>query len=114
MPLKRTKPRVEVELKLCQSKETNKLYYGLFCKDTPVKYWACDEISEAGKDLIGELINAFDLGYDVRFQFPRTEKDGSKNLHPNIVKMFNEPGSSHPNPKIEEEYFVLNKEKSTE
>lgn len=103
--MKSIKPRAEVELKVCKSKDTGKLYYGLFEKDTPVKYWEYDLVSEAGKDLISELINAFDLGYDVRFQFPVKEND-QKKVIPKIVKMYNEPCSEKKNPKVNETFFI--------
>ena len=97
-------PRAEVEIIVCKSKDTGKLYYGLFRNDKPVKYWDYDLVSAAGKDMINELISAFDLGYDVRFQFP-VESNGSKKIIPRIVKMFNEPCSDKKNSKIEEFFF---------
>lgn len=98
------KPRSEVELRICKSRDTGKLYYGLFDKNNPVKYWNYEDVSPAGKDIINELINAFDLGYDVRFQFPLNE-DGKKKIVPAIVKMYNEPCSEKKNPKVNENFY---------
>ena len=98
------KPRAEVELRVCKSKDTGKLYFALMEKDVPVKYWDYDMVSPAGKDLIMELIKAFDLGYDVRFQFP-LEEDGQKKIIPKIVKMYNEPCSENKNSRVNETFY---------
>lgn len=100
---KKPQKRAEVELRLCRSKETKKLYYCLMENGSPLKYWLFDDVSDAGRDLIGELINAFDLGYDIRCQFP-TEDDGKKVLVPYDVKMYNEPGTKR-NPKVNEKFY---------
>ena len=96
-------PRAEAEMRLCQSKDTEKLYYGLFVNDIPKKYWALNDLSPAAKDLLEELITAFDLGYDIRFQFPVHEKDGDK-VYPKKMKMYNEPGAEKSG-KTEEVFF---------
>lgn len=88
---KKIKPRAEVELRLLKSTKSKKLYYALYEKEEIVKMWSAADISSAGIDLISELVKAFDLGYDVRFQFPKTEKDGSKRLIPREIRLYNEP-----------------------
>ena len=93
-------PRAEVEIVVCKSKDTDKLYYGLFKNNTPVKYWDYDLVSAAGKD----IISAFDLGYDIRFQFP-IDEEGLKKIVPRTVKMFNEPCSEKKNNRIKECFF---------
>lgn len=103
--LSKNNKRSEVELKLCKSRETEKLYYGLFENGNPVKYWDYELISEAGHDLIKEIFSAFDLGYDIRCQFPKIDKQGNKHIEPEIIRMYNEPGSKKSNPKIKEEFF---------
>jgi len=96
--------RAEAEICLVRSKNTKKLYYALLANGNPIKYWAFDDMSPAANDFIGELINAFDMGYDIRCQFP-VEKDGKKVLVPRNVEMFNEPGVINKNKHIEEDFF---------
>lgn len=96
--------RAEAEIVLCKSNETGKLYYSIMENGMPLKYWAFDDMSEAARDFIGELINAFDLGYDLRCQFP-VIKDGQKVLVPKATRMFNEPGGTHKNTNVEEKFF---------
>lgn len=83
--MKKVTPRAEVELRLCQSRKTKKLYYGLFDKNDPVKFWSAGEMTPTSIDLIMELVSAYDLGYDVKFQFPKTDKQGTKKLVPQIM-----------------------------
>lgn len=96
--------RAEAEICLCISKDTKKLYYSLMVNGEPLKYWAYDDMSDAAKDFIGEIIHAFDLGYDIRCQFPVDNK-GEKILIPRNVKMYNEPGTENKNKRIKEAFF---------
>lgn len=102
----KTKPikRAEAEIVLCKSKETKKLYYSIMENGVPVKYWAFDEMSDAAKDFIGELINAYDLGYDIKCQFP-VIKDGKKILMPKETPMYNEPGGTQKSSNVQEKFF---------
>lgn len=104
-------PRAEVEIRLCKSKDTKKLYYGLFENDVPVKYWDFEMVSDAGRDMINELIKAFDLGYDIRCQFPINDGD-IKKVIPRIVKMYNEPCNSNKKTKVDENFFEEEKTES--
>lgn len=102
--MKKPKKRAEAEISLIKSKETGKLYYALSENGNPLKYWAYEDMSDAARDFIGELVSAFDLGYDIRCQFP-SEKDGSRVLIPRIMSLYNEPGSERKNKKVEGEFF---------
>lgn len=101
---KKTKPRENLEIRLCKSYDTGKLYIGLFNKETPLKYWNYDDISPAGIDILNELIKGYDLGYDITFQFPQN-KGEKKVLVPRIVKMYNEPETPKTKKNVEEEFF---------
>lgn len=106
--MKKITKRAEVEIGLCRSAETKKLYYVLTENGTPLKYWAYDDMSDAARDFIGELVNAFDLGYDIRCQFP-IEKDGEKLLKAKEVRMYNEPGTKQHKTNAVENFFVSDK-----
>lgn len=97
--------RAEAEICLCRSKKTKKLYYALMENGNPIKYWAFDDMSDAAKDFIGELVNAFNLGYDIRCQFPVENDNGEKILIPREVTMYNEPGQNKKNSRIQEKFF---------
>lgn len=96
----------KISLNLCKSKQSGKLYIGIFKKGTPLKFWDYEEFSDTGKDFFKELINVYDLGYDIECQFPQKIKK-EKKLVPHIVDMVGEPGVSDPLYKQKKEKFIF-------
>lgn len=107
---KKSLPRVEVELKYVESLETGVRYYGLYENGNPRKFWKEDDLAPAGKDIIMELADAFDAGYDIRWQFPilRKGKKGERKKvwSPQKIHMYNEPGAKHRNKRVIEPHYV--------
>ena len=101
------KNKVEkISVNLCKSKNSGKLYIGLFQRGKPLKFWDYEEMSDAGKDFFKELVKIYDLAYDKEFQFPQKIRS-EKKLVPYVVDMIGEPGYED-NPKNQQkEKFVF-------
>lgn len=109
---KKTLPRVEVELRYVESIETGIRYYGLYENGNPRKFWREEDLAPAGKDIIMEMADAFDAGYDIRWQFPvlrkikeRKHGEREKIWAPLKIHMYNEPGSKHRYRRIMEPHY---------
>lgn len=101
------KNKVEkISINLCKSKNSGKLYIGIFQKGNPLKFWNYEELSDSGKDFFRELIRIYDLGYDIECQFPQKIKK-EKRLVPYIVDMIGEPGVEDSPQNVNKEKFVF-------
>ena len=95
-----------ISIDLCKSKNSKKLYIGMFQRGKPLKFWNYEELGETGKDFFKELIRIYDLGYDIEYQFPQKIKD-QKKLVPYIVEMVGEPGEEESEKNNKKEKFVF-------
>lgn len=79
---------------IIKSKNTETVYLSIILDDQPYKVWKMSDLSPAAIDFCNELLQAYDLGYNITCQLPET-KNGKRRIVPAYYNLDDEPSSGN-------------------